>query len=388
MVSLQSAENALKSFYLDAVKESIDTKTTPFLAKVEQSTADVYGKDVKKVIRLGFHGGVVSGSETGDLPKADSAKYLKLTASLKNLYGTIEISDKAIRATQGNESGLVNLLNSEMENLLKGAKYNFNRMLMGDGTGLLTTFEICDNRDEAIVENTSVLEVGMVVNLCNYAGDPYPNATQRTVLEIDPIEKVVKFSGGPISEQFISGMVFLDTVEEELTGLGALFRGKPVYGLTEEEYAKIKPIDYALDDVINEQILQRMIDAVEERSGCTPNMIICSYDVRRALMNYFTAMGTRLQTVEVEGGYKSISFNGIPIVADRFCSKGMMYLINTDDFKLCQLGDWQWMESEDGKILHQIPGKPVYTATLVKYAELICTRPNGQARICGIMEEV
>ena len=52
MVNLQSAENALKSFYLDAVKDSIDTKISPFLAKVEQSTADVYGKDVKKVIRV------------------------------------------------------------------------------------------------------------------------------------------------------------------------------------------------------------------------------------------------------------------------------------------------------------------------------------------------
>lgn len=387
MVSLQSAENALKSFYLDAVKDSIDTKTSPFLAKVEQSSADVYGKDVKKVIRLGFHGGVVSGTETGDLPKADAAKYLSLTASLKNLYGTIEISDKAIRATQGNESGLVNLLNGEMENLLKGAKYNFNRMVMGDGTGYLGNFDLGDNRTEMVVGNASYLQVGMVVNLCNYSGVPYENATQRTLVAIDPIEKVVKFSGDPIPGEFTCGKLYLDTVEEELTGLAAIFKGGSIYGLTEEEYEKIKPIDYALDDMINEDTLQRVIDAVEERSGSAPNMIICSYDVRRALINYFTSMGTRLQTVEIEGGYKSISFNGIPIVADRFCSKGMMYIINTDDFKLCQLGDWQWMESEDGKILHQIPGKPVYTATLVKYAELICMRPNAQARITGIQTE-
>ena len=129
-----------------------------------------------------------------------------------------------------------------------------------------------------------------------------------------------------------------------------------------------------------------MIDAVEARSGSAPNMIICSFGVRRALINYFTSVGTRLQTMDIEGGYKSISLNGIPVIADRFCKKGTMYLINTDDFKLCQLGDWQWMESEDGKILHQIPGKPVYTATLVKYAELLCIRPNAQARINGIEE--
>jgi hypothetical protein len=160
----------------------------------------------------------------------------------------------------------------------------------------------------------------------------------------------------------------------------------PLYGLSEEEYAKIKPIDFFHDGGIDEQTVQKVLDLVEERSGSAPNMIICSYGVRRALINYFTSMGTRMQPMDIEGGHKSISFNGIPIVADRFCPYGTMYLINTDDFKLCQLGDWQWMESEDGKILHQIPGKPVYTATLVKYAELLCTRPNGQARITGIEE--
>ena len=47
---------------------------------------------------------------------------------------------------------------------------------------------------------------------------------------------------------------------------------------------------------------------------------------------------------------------------------------------------WQWLSGDDGKILKQVPGKPVYTATLVKYADLICARPNGQGVIYGITE--
>ena len=82
----------------------------------------------------------------------------------------------------------------------------------------------------------------------------------------------------------------------------------------------------------------------------------------------------------MEGGFRTLSFNGIPVVADRFCPAGTMYLLNTDDFGLHQLCDWQWLEGEDGKILKQIAGKPVYTATLVKYAELLCYRPYGRAK--------
>lgn len=81
-----------------------------------------------------------------------------------------------------------------------------------------------------------------------------------------------------------------------------------------------------------------------------------------------------------------MSYNGIPVVADRFCPAGTMYLINSKDFTLCQLCDWQWLTGDDGSILKQVPGKPVYTATLVKYAELICARPYGQGVLTGITE--
>ena len=66
---------------------------------------------------------------------------------------------------------------------------------------------------------------------------------------------------------------------------------------------------------------------------------------------------------------------------------GTMYLLNTNDFHLHQLCDWQWLEGENGRVLNQIPGKPVYQATLVKYAELMCYRPCGQAMMSGITEK-
>lgn len=91
--------------------------------------------------------------------------------------------------------------------------------------------------------------------------------------------------------------------------------------------------------------------------------------------------------MQLEGGFTALSYNGIPIVADRFCPDGTMYFLNTDDFALHQLCDWQWLEGEDGKILKQIPGKPVYSVTLVKYAELMCYRPAGQAMVTGISEK-
>ena len=104
-------------------------------------------------------------------------------------------------------------------------------------------------------------------------------------------------------------------------------------------------------------------------------------------MKHLSTYKRNLDVTELNGGYKALSYNGIPIVSDRFCPAGTMYLLNTDDFALHQLCDWQWLEGDDGKVIKQIAGKPTYSATLVKYAELICTRPCGQARLSGIAEE-
>ena len=106
--------------------------------------------------------------------------------------------------------------------------------------------------------------------------------------------------------------------------------------------------------------------------------------MRRSLADYYTQYRTFIPTLEITGGYKAMSFNGIPVVADRFCPEGTMYLLNTEDFCLHQL--CEWLEGDDGKILKQIAEKPVYTATLVKYAELVCERPFGQGRLTGIEE--
>ena len=73
---------------------------------------------------------------------------------------------------------------------------------------------------------------------------------------------------------------------------------------------------------------------------------------------------------------------------DRFVEDDVLYLLDTSKFTLHQLCDWEWIEGDGGKILRQKAGYPAYTATLVKYADLICDQPNGQAKFSGIKSTV
>lgn len=388
MITVTTADSALKSFYLDAVVDALNIEANPFLAQIEKSTNDVVGKDVRRVVRYGVNGGVNAGTESGSLPAPSDGNYTQFVLPLKNLYGTIEISDKALRASNNGDGAFVNLLNEEMNSLIKSASYNLGRMLYGDGSGKLGTVTAYASNVVTLDSVKTIVE-GVIIDVYDDEGSIVKSASGRKVVSVDREAKTITLGGATISSGFIASgysIYVQGSKDNEITGLKAIFSEGDLYGNSREGKNWLKP--YILNEVgqIDELTLQTAIDEIEEASGSKVDFIVCSWGVKRALAKHFKDTSVNVQTVEIKGGYKAMSFNGIPVVADRFCPEGTMYLLNTKDFKLHQLCDWQWLEGEDGKVLKQVPGTPVFAATLVKYAELLCDRPCGQGMLTGITE--
>ena len=126
-----------------------------------------------------------------------------------------------------------------------------------------------------------------------------------------------------------------------------------------------------------------VIDEVETRGGEQIDFIVCSRKIRTIVKNMLIENDAQLETVVLDNGYKTFAYNGIPFIIDDNCANDL-FLINTKHIKLYQLCDWEWLESEDGKILHQVPGKASYSATLVKYCELLCDKPTTM----GLIENI
>ncbi len=389
-VNLTNADSALKSFYLDAVTEQLNKKVNPFLAAIKHSTENVYGKEIRTFTTFGINGGIGAGTEDGNLPEAGGNLYAQMVTSLKNLYGNIEISDKAIRASENNSGAFVSLLNAEMEGLVKSSAFNFGRMLYGDGTGILaeTTGDVVDGA--IYLTDVSGIFEGMTVEFTDPFGDPLVDITTRKVVAVDRKNKTIKVDGTKVTEDMVCAetlVVVQGSYNKEITGLKAIFsNSSTLYGLERSKNPWLIP--YVKEEVgaISENVIQTALDDIENDAGSSVNFIVCSFGVRRALQELLSANRRNIDTMELAGGFRAMSYNGIPIVADRFCPEGTMYLLNTEDFTLHQLCDWQWMEGDDGRVLKQLPGKPVYSATLVKYADLVCARPRGQGMLTGITE--
>ena len=386
-VTLTNADKALKTFYLDVIAEQLNTEANPLLGMIKQSTDDVWGKEIRKLAVYGLNGGIGAGTEEGNLPDSTGNNYEQFVLTLKNLYGTIEISDKAVRASENNSGAFVSLLNAEMEGLIKASGFNFGRMLFGDGSGTLATVTKVEGGAITLDSVKNVME-GMLVDFRTTDGVEISGATQRRIIFVDRNKKTVKVSGVTLGEEINGAIVTVQgSFGNEITGLKAIFdETGSLYGLDKASHSWLTPFVKKDAGEITEEMLQTALDEIEEKSGSSINFIVCSWGVRRALQKLFAENKRIIDVTELKGGYKAMSYNGIPIVADRFCPDGTLFMLNTLDFTLHQLCDWQWLEGDDGKVLKQIPGKPVYTATLVKYADLICARPCGQGMISGITE--
>ncbi|MBR2377623.1 MAG: phage major capsid protein [Clostridia bacterium] len=389
MITMKTADDALKSAYLGVVSEQLNTAINPLLAKIKQSTQDVWGKEIRRLAQYGLNGGVGAGDEDGDLPEAAGNNYEQFVLTLKNLYGTIEISDKAIRASENSSGAFVNLLNAEMEGLLRASSYNFGRMLFGDGSGVLGKVVSISN-GVVTVDNVKNLVEGMVVDFRSEDGTTINGATQRRIVSVDRQGKTITVTGSTLTSTEVakdSIITVQGSYNQEITGLGAIFKTDgDIYGLSRTTHKWLVPYIKTNVGDISETAIQTAIDYLDENAGSRVNFIICSSGVKRAFQNHLSTYKRNIDVMDLNGGYKALSYNGIPIVSDRFCPEGTMYLLNTDDFILHQLCDWKWLEGEDGKVIKQVADKPVYKATLVKYADLICSRPCGQAMLTGITE--
>lgn len=267
-MNLNSIENALKNIYLDVISEHLNT-THPFLSAVEHTSRDVWGKNIIKFVRLGD-------------------KHAEFRLELANLYEKMELSEKALRASEKCMGARVDLVNSEAEYMLGKAKSNINKQL---------------------------------------------------------------FNGGGICG-------FSDIFQKEGT----------IYGLDRADYPQLVP--YIQEDFgdLTEDKLEEVISKLEQ----IPDFIITSSKVGRFLKS--------LPNSQSNGCF----WRGIRIVFNADYPDDTLYFLNSQDFTMHQLCDWQWLEGEDGTILKQYDNKPIYTATLVKYANLMCNNPSNQAMLTGI----
>lgn len=383
MISLSTADNALKNVYLEVITDQLKNAVDPFFAKIEQTTQSVAGNEIKKMVPLGINGGIGAGTEIGALPTAKENSYATLTSKLKNLYGTIEISDKAIRASRDEAGAFLNLLNAEMENLIESSKFNFRRMLYSNGTGLLGTSEVfVPGEDYITLAEGAVGAVGMYVDVYNSNNEPIPELQNVEIVDTDDKNCTITLST-IIPEKYEDETklyVYLSNSKgKEFIGLAGICDSSitSLYGINR---LNVSYMTGGTTSLTSSQFtmpkFMQLIDDIRLNYDGNVDFITSSFSFRRKLQEKLKASAFNTDVMNLAGGSKTITFNGVPVVATRFCPENSAYLLDSTVFHLHQLCDWTWLSNNKGEVLHQRENYATHIATLVKYCDLICDRPN------------
>ena len=389
MLSVNTIDSVLKSYYLDAICASLNTGVSPLYSAIEKSAAEISGKEAVVPSMYGVCGGLGSTDETGELPESGECLRSGFHVPLKNIYGVIDISDKALRASRDNASGIVGLLNTEIKAMVRSAQFNLNRMLWMDGTGLLATISsfATGAMPSATVNDTRFLSEGMKVDVYR-SNSAIVNGIR--IVDVNHETKTITFEFGVLLTQSLQSadkLYVQKPKHNEVNGIPyALNNPNTYFGVNVATNPGIKPVERDLQDELTVDAMQEFFDSASLRAGLQPDMIVCSMKTRRQYLKQLELNRRNIDYLNLDGGFKTLSFNGIPVVGERFAPDGEMYFLNTPTLKLVQLNDWEWLEGENGSILNQLDRKAVYTATLVKYANLVAAYPRGQSRLKGILD--
>jgi hypothetical protein len=380
MITTNQVDNILQNIYLDVIGSQIDRTTSPFLNLIEKSAQNIYQGRVKYPTRMGISGSVGCGTELEAYPNSDTAQILNFTADLSNIYGSLSISDKALRCSKNTPSEAVNLFQSELEALISSAKYNFNRMLFQNGNGILGNVVA---QDQTILYLDSVRNItpGMAIDL--YDDLKVLMFKGYKVVGVNYEKSSITLDKEP-NDLVMDGFVTVqNSYQKEMNGIDYIFNptsANELYGISTKDYPYFNP-EIITDVNLSCDKIQETIDLVEEKSGSLIDFIITSYDMRRKYLSHLRDMRSNVDYLNLDGGFKALSYNGIPVYADKFVENNTMYFLNSSDYLLTQLGDWDWITGIDGHILLPAEGSPYYVAHLVKYANLLCKRPFAQSKL-------
>ena len=394
MITTATAENALKNIYLDTVINDINKKTNPFLTMIEENTRTASGKNATVNIRCG-QAAVGAGTETGDLPVGDGEKSIEISVPLKNLYGTFQISDKALKAASLDPNAFASLLGGEMQNLVAAAQNNLTSMLYGNGKKLLAVFDAsaigATNRKLITVGTKYVgnFSTGMHVMITNGAGDEITDPVDDNLIEsVDTVAGILTLSDALATDKADRYYIYSqDDDGTNMNGIDSIF-GNVIYGVATSRNPEILPCNEVERSntlqVLDEEAALDFLEKYEEHCQSMPADILLTHPrVKKAIFESLKSTRSNIATAELAGGFHGFTFNGIPLYSDVKCKAGNMYALNSKSFAMHQLCDWTWLSNEDGSILKQLPGKATYMATLVKYADMICDKPFLQGRCSG-----
>lgn len=398
----------MKVRYIGPIREQMNNSTILFsrIAK-ESGFVDVTGKTFTVPLHTSRNANAGSGrADGGTLPTHSQQGYDVAVVPNAYSYTTIKITGPAIAATKDNLGSFVKAVDSEIQGATKDMKRAFNRQMHSDGTDALafwTTADdisgtnVDDGRGNAFVhlqsgattcdlidatDNSTKLGDSIVVTLGAKGSGVYAITWTGTVSGSADGDYLVQEDTLGNQLMGLAGIVSASDPTLLSGGLHGLAVASKPYWVSQVESNSGTNRDLTLE------LMQRPLDSIATNSDYSEQdveFLLTSYGVRAKYISLLVSEKRFVNTMELDGGFKAVDFNGIPLVADPQCKKNRIYYVVPEVLKIFRTSDFSWME-KDGNVLSRVSGQDAYEATLVHYGNLGCIARNALGLLDDISE--
>ena len=401
--NLTTLSDILKEYYLGPVAEQLNNEVL-LLSRLEAKSEDLVGKRAYVPLHHGRSAGVGARAESVPLPAAGKQDYEKAVYDLKYLYGRVEVTGPSMAKTKNEAGAFLQALKSELDGIRNDLKKDLARQVYGAGTAAIAV---------GSAGSTTTLTVPVEVIR---KGQVYPGMLVD-IFDVTASTSVATYTSVEVSAVNIStGVVtFGETLAATLAVNDYIVRA----GVTVKTAAEGNT--YALSDEVDG--LQRIVaDSATALGGITPTGANTWWDNQRVAVSaalsleqiqkglnlariaggmptsiitslgiqreFYDLLDSQVQYINPESlnyaaGFKALSYNGMPVIADIDAPYGKMYILDESTIKVFSDQDWHFLDA-DGQTLRQVAGHDKFEAVMARYMNLGATRRNNHVVLTGI----
>jgi hypothetical protein len=410
-LNLSAYSKILKTDYHGPIIDQLEN-TSAFLGRMERVTVETGGNFYYEPLRTGRTSSIGARNDNADelLPKGSTPKYDSATFEPKALYATMRLTGKVIRASRSPTFAFVKAQVRDMEDTTKDMRKDVNRQLFGLGDAELC--QVVSGTSNVVTvtsalyptKPTKFLDVGMIVDVrVRTTGTIVTNGDSIEITAVNSANGTFTYVGTEFTEATTQAIYREDNAEtgeiKEIPGLSAIVDDQDPNDILGTDYSVASTYggiaratnEFWQGQVINNggvlrpfalSLIQEGIDDSEVNAGGEISLIETNHAIKRVYgLQMATIKGADVDTMELDGGFKALKVNGVPMTWDVECPDHTIFLIDEDTFKLAVKGPWEWLEDGGGSVITRLPQQDQYEAVLQREMIPVCSKPKSNVKI-------
>jgi hypothetical protein len=385
--TLKNLQNIAEFDLFPVFNNQIGYAPSPFIEKIQKVTLKDPG--ISANTPVGANGGVGYGSESAAIPESGAQMYERFKIAPVDLYGNLEISDKALTLGSGDSS--INLMIDQVEGIKNTMSFMMGRSIIaGNGSGVVCTVSASTGATkEFTVSDTRGLVEGMKIDF--YAnGGTTPAHAKKRIASIDRNANKITVEGDAFNAA--AGFItYQGSYKNEILGIEAFFDDTVtnIYGVDKTNKSWIKPEvdEFASGDI--DAKLRSMVRNSERYKDGKIDMMLAGDEAYEVYLNYLKE--SKLMPVErqhFQGGVSAIEVlfgnRKIAFVNERHVAPDAIVGVDTSSF-LLPMTPVGFLKHTDGSAFQRKDNSSIWQAVIGTYLNLICKKPGAQFKLTGVV---